>query len=256
MLAFLKRLFRKQKPQPPRRPSHEELDSRLDLILKELRLKQKRLLVTRSVTSGEIKAASGWKLSKTGTGLFRLDSDKASLLLFTEPFLLKKEGKITGMLGISESGLCRALGEGSLESILQVVEPVGGHSEELMRELRKGAPPAGEAALDASSLTDFDVSQLLAKSSLNVIAHVLMSGGELEKKVRKNLSVRLKEEIARELEGLTSPGTPGRRFYALLDFEEALAEFRARWRDYENEKLLRQMREEQRRSRQEHASTR
>lgn len=220
------------------------------MVLRGLRSELKALLVTRTAPAGEIRKAGDWKLTKTAVGLFRLDSPTSSVLLNTEPFLLRKDGKINGLVRIREADLCQALQQESPEAILDYVESVPLHSRELMSELR-GKPAAKERELDAALLTDFDAGQLITRAGSELAGRALVAAdAPLEKKIRKNLSVRLIDSIAEDLESLLdrrkafrSGDTAG----DILDLEGALEKFKLVWSNYLIDKTMREARENARR---------
>ncbi len=250
LFQILRSLFRRKKKLTKRVLDRADLSDRLDMVLRSLRSELKGLLVTRTAPAGEIKKSGDWKLTKTAVGLFRLDSPNSSVLLNTEAFLLRKDGKINGLVRIREADLCQALQEGSPQKILDYVESVPGHSRELMSELRgKGATQ--DRALDADLLTDFDAGQLITKAGSMLIGRALVPAeGPLEKKIRKNLSVRLIDSIADDLESLLDrrkASRSGDTAGEILELESALEQFRAVWSSYLIDKTMREMRENARR---------
>ncbi len=256
-MSFLRRLFGGRKPAAPA-AGGPDVDTRLGDLLRRLREKLRAFLITRQAEPGVLKETPHFRLSKTNDNLFRLEAEGVSVLVHTEPFLLKKDGKIQGLLRMSEVSLCRALAEAGpkaeLGSFLEHAEPPGERSRGLFAELRKssyksspanGAPGSGGTDLDVlPALSElltwqpFDADQMIAQNDLNTLGHVLIHATpDLEVFLRNRLSARLKLMLVEELERIGSPGSrpelnPNSRNRGLLQFEEALLEFRRKMHAY------------------------
>lgn len=235
-------------------------DARLDQLLRELRAKLEKFLVIRSAPAGEIPTGGPYTLTKTNDSLFRLEIPGGGLavLINTRPFLTRQKGpdgslKVQGLLRMSETALCRALQEKSVGAFLSRAEPPAESSLALFQSL-VGTPASGgrptyipEALPAMSSLLQwdlFDADQMIARNSPNVLAHALVhADADLEAFLRKRCSSRLRLLLIDELERLAFPASrpemnPGSRNLGLLQYEEALLEFRRTMADY----LLRQER--------------
>lgn len=281
-MSFLRRLFGGRKPAAPA-PSGPDADTRLGDLLRRLREKLHAFLVTRTAEPGVLKETPHFRLSKTNDNLFRLEAEGVSILVHTEPFLLKKDGKIQGLLRMSEISLCRALSGGGpkmdLGSFLEHADPPGERSRGLFAELRKSsyksAGGAGQDARKSSYNSDgdldgadpdvlpalselltwrpFDADQMIAQNDLNTLGHVLIHATpELEVFLRNRLSRRLKLMLVEELERIGSPGSrpelnPNSRNRGLLHFEEALLEFRRKMHTYVLRERGRELQRERRR---------
>lgn len=230
----LSRGFRRKpsaEPEPGPTP-----DDRLRVSLSRVREKLSRLLITRSRPQGEIKRTKRYALVKNNPGLFRLETENLSVLISTESFLYQKDGKVQGLLQMSELALCRALAGESIEEFFRRAQPPGESSRALYTSLLGDRqaddydrlPALGELV----AWPPFDMDQMIAKSSLNTLAHALVHAPEdLERALVARFSRRLKLELADELERLALPGSapelnPHSRVRSLSDFEPALIEFR------------------------------
>jgi hypothetical protein len=243
-------------------------DERLDRLLQELRAKLEKFLVIRRAPPGELPTGGPYTLSKTNDNLFRLESGartpggaSVSILINTRSYLTRQKGadgglKIQGLLRMSEVALCRALQEKSPGAFLRQADPPGEASLPLFRALteplqaRGGQPVEGDPGGDTfvpgvapqpSDLlrwSPFDADQMIARNSPNVLAHVLVHATpELEQFLRLRFSRRLRLLLIDELERLAFPTSrpemnPGSRNRGLLQFEEALMEFRYSMADY------------------------
>ncbi|MBX7057052.1 MAG: hypothetical protein K1X75_03225 [Leptospirales bacterium] len=251
-MSFFSRLFQRR----PRKDAPAPLapaDERLDLALRRVRERLARLLQTRSRASGEIKKTPQYTLTKSNPGLFRLEAEGLNLLINTEPFLLEKDGRVQGLLRMSELALCRALEGKDLAEFFRRAERPGEHSIALFRRL-SGAGPAGDPdqlpALDeAAEWSGGDLDQLLMHISPNILAHGLAHAAPgAEAALRARLSDRRKQESIEELERLLSPGAnrelnPHSRVRSLAEFEDALRDFRVAMRQVAEELQFRRRRE-------------
>ncbi len=236
-------------------------DDRLSELLGQGRDKLRKFLLSRSKPSGELKKTKNWALSKTNQGLFRLEGSGFSLVIHTEPFLLKKDGRVTGILRMSEGDLNRAAHDGgTLQGFLSRAEPLPAHSRDLLSELLQGgnvSPVTQEDGAifddrpgleDLRGWSDFDIYQVIIRVSANILAHALIHGSpETESKLRHNLSRRLKSTIVSELEALMSPGSraelnPHSRAHSLTEFDGALSELRTAMRDHRRNQHRKELR--------------
>jgi hypothetical protein len=248
-------------------------DERLDRVLRQLRERLQKFLVVRSAPPGPIPTGGSYTLTKTSGELFRLESeaDGLAILINTRPFLTRHpvagqpgQFQIRGLLRMSEVELCRALSDKTPGEFLSHAEAPGEGSLTLFQELL-GAPAADRQARARAVLLDersepvprsgavgvlpqpaellqwplFDADQMIARNSPNVLAHVLIHAApELEAFLRGRCSTRLKLVLIEELERLGSAGSrpemnPGSRNLGLLQFEDALTEFRRTMSDYQ-----------------------
>ena len=253
-----------------RRPP-EDLDDELDTRLLEVRAKLGRWLVTREAKLGLVKQTSRWSLTKTNQGLYRLESTGISVMISTEPFLVRqktREGgvKISGLLRMSELGLSGAVHEkGEVSTFFQKAEPVQGAGRELFASMARDEAGlveddrpgmAAERAPDPSDLKDwepFALDQMIVQNSTNTLAHVLVQADDdLERLLRGRLSDGLKRALLTELNSMLSVGgdralNPHSRVRGLLEFDEALADFRAAMKKFlalENAKIAREKRKQ------------
>lgn len=244
-------------------------DERLDQLLGELRRKLDAFLVVRSAPPGELPTAGSYTVTKTNDYLFRLElpakapgSASVSILVNTQPYLTSQKNpegglKIQGLLRMSEVELCRGLQEKNAGGFLGRAEPPAEPSLPLFQALLSGAnaqsapdqrspaspggPSIPEAPPQPSDLlrwSPFDADQMIAHNSPNVLAHVLVHATpELEAFLRGRFSRRLRLLLIDELERLAFPTSrpemnPGSRNRGLLQYEDALLEFRQGMADY------------------------
>lgn len=239
MASFLKNLFtRKRKLKQIVEQSDPA--EQIDRMLGQLRDRLGKFLITRNVASGVVKKTTGWTVSKTNQGLFRLESDRVSVLISTEPFLIRKDGKIAGLLGMSEVDLCRALATGkSVSEFFKRSYPVRGKSIPLMNAVTGKKDSDSKASIeDLPEWMPFDIHQMIARNRPNIIAHVLIQGSEsVVTAIMNSTSIRYKRMLVTELESLLSPGSapelnPGSKNYGLLSFETAIEEFEDQMNQY------------------------
>lgn len=217
------------------------------------RTRLERFMITRSIKHGPVKKTREWTLHKTNDGLFRLDGDKYSILISTAPFLARKDGKISGLLRMSETSLCHLLhDQANLNGFLQHSDALDERYNDLVEELTGKELEEHElpALVEMVTWSDFDVQSVLAHNSLNVIAHVLISSSSsVQHKILGALSERMKRALILEMESLVSPGTdpalnPHSRNRSLQDFESAILEFRRTMRVYiDNESRKKELQE-------------
>lgn len=222
----------------------------IDRLLSELRARLNKFLVTRSVNTGLIKKTKSWSLTKTNPGLFKLESDRVSVLISTEPFLIRKDGKIAGLLGMSETDLCRAVSSGKNEAeFFHKSYPVRGNSVSLMHEITRldaGNTETSCSISDLESWAPFELHQMIAKNRPNTVAHVLIHAPEAVVDVLLNaMSVRYKRMLLTELQALLSPGStpemnPMSKNYGLLEFEQAIESFEQEMENWLKREKLRQ----------------
>lgn len=249
MVSIFKKLFGSRNANRKTvRLSDEQINDRLTELLEAAREKLRRFLLTRSVNKGSVKKTDQWSLSKNSEGLYRLESEHCSILINTEPFLIKKDGKITGLIRMSEIALNHALSRGFPE-FFKRAEYIP--EQDLLKELlasipdkkdqRKSVPEQEFGSADHAdrrySIEDFlsfdnaTIYQCLIRFRPNEIAHILIHASpETEAKLRQNISRRAKETIIFELESLLSPGAhsdlnPRSKNYSLLEFDRFMIEF-------------------------------
>ncbi|MCB1324517.1 MAG: hypothetical protein KDK35_04795 [Leptospiraceae bacterium] len=253
-MSWFRRLFR-------RKPKQTEFDpvappsQRMSELLRELRGRLERFLVTRSRPAGLLKETRDWKLSKTNEGLFRLDADGVSVLITTGSFLVRKDDRVQGLLRMTETALCWALStDQKVDGFVAASEPPPqAASMQLYDELRGLAKDGARERLPSPEellrWPPFDVDQMIARNSPNTLVHVLLHAGpQLENFLRGRLSRRLEAVLIEELESLNFPGSnpdlnPHSRRRSLLQFELALAEFRQCMQSYRREAEFRRRRE-------------
>jgi hypothetical protein len=249
MFDALKKLFRPKKKIEDTGVRRRAVESRFDETLSRLRSRLDRFLVTRSVPAGEIKKTASWTLTKTNAGLFRFESPGASILISTEPFLAKKDGKLSGLLRMSEASLCRVLNEGGeFRDFLRLAEPLKQRYRELVEPEERFEPSEFPGIDDLMDWESFDIYQMIARSTPNMLVHVLVHASpEASMRLREQLSIRKKEMLIEEMEALLSPGSqplmnPHTHNLSLLEYEESLAGFRLIMKEYLIEKRGRQQR--------------
>lgn len=259
LIAWLKKKITSAKNRGKKPVSSLHTEEDLIQWIARARNRLERFLITRSVRQGQVKKTKEWTLNKTNDGLFRLEGERYSLLLSTAPFLAEKDGKISGLLRMNESTLCRLLHDSAgIAQFLEKSDPLDTKYNDLAmaltgKELQEHELPV---PMDMVTWSDFDVQSVLAHNSLNTIAHVMISSPPpVGHKILGVLSSRMKRSLILEMESLVSPGTdpalnPHSRNRALQDFESALLEFRRTMKEYlESEtrkKELQEAREEKR----------
>ncbi|MBU45674.1 MAG: hypothetical protein CMN76_20870 [Spirochaetaceae bacterium] len=252
MAGFFQRLFakvrRKKKAPPP--PSDQQIRSNIEDLISSIQSKLNAFLITRKSESGLVEKSAKWSLHKNHTGLFRLDAEGFSILLFTEPFLVKRQDKVQGLLPISEVELCRAARQKDPVAFLRSAQPPSGKGYSIYESLL-GSRPEGDALPaidDLLSWPNADLHRLIARCRMNVVAHVLVQSTDaIRKLILSNTSRRYKEMMITELESLKSPGSdpdlnPGSRNLGLLEFEKALEEFRQEMQQFRREDERREAR--------------
>lgn len=252
MAGFFQRVFakvrRKKKAQPP--PTHEQISQKILESVAAIQSKLDRFLITRKVESGPIQKSQKWSLHKNHTGLFRLDAAGFSVLLFTEPFLIRRQDKVQGVLPISEVELCRAAQGKEPSGFLRAATPPTGKGYAIYESLL-GQRPQGDALPSIDDLLSWpnaDLHRLIARCRMNIVAHVIVNSTEAVRKlILSNTSRRYKEMMITELESLLSPGSdpelnPGSRNLGLLEFEKAMKEFQQEMVRFRKEDDLRERR--------------
>lgn len=214
-----------------------------------------RFLITRTLEKGAVRKAKGWSLVKNNESLFKLESDSVSVLISTAPFLTKKDGKVTGLLRMSESDLNKSLHDnGDLSLFFQRSEVVTGNSHNLFMELSgfSGDLTQYPDLNEIQNWEPFDIYQMIAHHSPDTLAHVLIHAeSEAVDALSSQLSAGLKRKLLFELEALTSAGSdpalnPHTRIRPLQDYEPALLEFRKNMGKYklkQEQKKKQQMRQ-------------
>ncbi|MBI38743.1 MAG: hypothetical protein CMF59_04030 [Leptospiraceae bacterium] len=252
MAGFFQKIFakvrRKRKANPP--PTQAQIHQKIIETIQSIRGKLDRFLITRKVESGPVQKAQKWSLHKNHTGLFRLDADGMSILLFTEPFLVKRQEKVQGLLPISEVALCRAARDKDPSAFLRAATPPSGKGYTLYQSLlgERSEQEILPAIEDLLSWPNADLHRLIARSRMNIVAHVLVHCTEpIQKLFLSNTSRRYKEMMITELESLLSPGSdpdlnPGSRNLGLLEFETAMHEFQQEMHRFLKENELRENR--------------
>jgi len=254
MFKFFKRFLTRKRRQPAETEVRSP-DERLNEVLLRARERLDRFLVTRSRESGLIKKTDSWSLVKTSPGLFRLEAQGLSVLISTEPFLALKDGKLNGLLRMSEMELCRALKENG--------KPAGffNRGDELpaaSRAVLDGFLGSDQDERDPESLPElgdlldwslFDLDRMISLNSANTLALVLIrSEPDVENLLRGRLSSGMKRMLVQETEILLGAGSrpelnPHTRLRVLLDYEDALLEFRRTMLSYLTRERLRRERE-------------
>lgn len=259
-MSFFSRLFGRG-PRWPVAAAQAPADERLRLALNRVRERLAKLLVTRSRSAGEIKRSPAYTLSKSNPGLYRLEGEGLNVLISTEPFLIEKDGRVQGLLHMSELALCRALEGKEVAEFFRRAEHPGEHSLNLHRRM-SGEGPAGDpdrlpGLAELSAWPAVDLEQLIARVSPNILAHALAHApAESEAALCARLSDRRKQQMIEELERLVSPGAnrelnPHTRVRSLTEFEEALREFRRTMSTVAQEMDFRRRREAELKMRQE-----
>ena len=101
---------------------------------------------------------------------------------------------------------------------------------------------------DLLSWPNADLHRLIARTRMNVVAHLLVHSTEsIRKLFLANTSRRYKEMMITELESLLSPGSdpdlnPGSRNLGLLEFETAINEFQQEMQRFLRDNELRENR--------------
>lgn len=255
MFRLLQKLFSRPKRGGGQRPLPTATE-RFDRALARCRDRLQKFLVTRSVETGTVKKTARWTMVKSNPGLYRLEGEQCSILINTEPFLVRREGKIQGLLRMSESELCRALEEeGGLDGFLRRSEPLPPHSRKLRDEIFSTGDTVSDGFDDQPGLPDlrewskFAIDRMITTHSVNTLALVLVSSDpQTESVIRQRLSNRLEETLIGELEALAGEGSrpelnPHSRVRPLFDFEEALTEFRRGMQRYKREEFIRNIEE-------------
>ena len=210
-------------------PDRDELLSRLKQKIDSGKERLERFYITRSVEQGVIRKEKNWSLTRTARGLYRIDSPHISVMIHTSPFLSKKNGKLTGVIRINETALCRLLHakKGPLDMILasddlepEILREVG---ESVIRDLPERTLPGIH---DLVYLEDFDLHRILSLSGSHLVAHLLLN---LEEEVIRTIislqSMGALESLLLELDGLVGGGytDPGihSRLYSLQNTDQA-----------------------------------
>ncbi len=250
MLSIFSGLFGifQRKKRTPSASVKEKEDSDLDSLLKKAGDRLRKFRITRSAESGIIKKTKDWSFSRSGEGLYKLEGEGFSVLIYTEGFLTKKSGKLTGLVHISESELCRALHAGeSAVSLLGHADSLTEKSRNLLMEhfsLKAEDSVHPPAIDDIAHWDDFDVYQTLIRVHPNTVAHVLLHAGEAASaKIRSQMSSRYHDTIVLELQSLLSAGAdinPHSKIRSLTDSDAALEEFRKQMQHVLQKKYVRE----------------
>ncbi|MCB1304556.1 MAG: hypothetical protein KDK37_09770 [Leptospiraceae bacterium] len=247
MAGFFQRVFakvrRKKRPEPA--PTSAELNQSIEEIVKSIASKLDRFLITRKVAQGPIQKSAKWALHKNHTGLFRLDAEGMSILLFTEPFLVRRQDKIQGLLPISEVDLCRAAQQKDPSAFLLQAQPPSGDGFALYESMLEKSDRDSVELPSMEELRHWngsDIHRLLSHLRMNVVAHALIhASAEIRSILLSNASRRYREMMILELEALRSPGSdpdlnPNSQNLGLLQFDRALKEFQSEMRTYLRQK--------------------
>lgn len=247
LLSSLLDFFRKKKALPSIR-NRESEDSDLDSLISKTKVRLEKFLITRSASSGLIKKTKEWSFSRSGEGLYKLEGESFSVLIYTEGFLTEKAGKLTGLVHIPESDLCKALhANESAAALLSRADSLTEKSREVLarhfniRSEESVHPPSID---DIADWDDFDVYQTLIRVSPNTVAHVLLHASpESSAKIRSQMSERYKDSIILELQTLLSGGSdinPHSKIRSLTESDAALEEFRKQMQNVLHKKYVRQ----------------
>jgi len=246
MLDRLKRLFQSKPHEMEPSQKRSQIEERFESLVTQLHTKLGQFLVTRSAATGEIARTKEWTLSKTGAALFRLESDTLSLLINTEPFLTMRDGKLSGLLRMSEAALCRAIADkGGVSTFFRISEPLKKRYRDQIPESSRPGDAENPGIDDLLLWDEFDIYQMVARNAPNTLVHVLIHADpRTSMKISEQLSVRKKEMLLLEMESLLSGGTapsmnPHSKNRSLVEYEDALIEFRFRMKEYLLEKNLR-----------------
>ncbi|MDH5654339.1 MAG: hypothetical protein OEZ34_00390 [Spirochaetia bacterium] len=244
MFGSIKKILNLGRKKPEIIRTREDVDYDLDSLISSLKARLNQFLITRNAPPGEIKATKNWKLSKNSRGLFRLENDSISVLINTEPFLAVKNGKITGLIRMPEVSLCRLISDHTdVLDFFSMAEPLRSEYTSLLQDFTR-TEPEFPGIDDLEHWEVFDLYQMIARNSPNTLVHVLLhASDQSRKKIQEQLSLRKKEILILEMKSLQSGGSaagmnPHSRNRPLLEYEDALLEFRRKMRDYLHEKQL------------------
>lgn len=245
-MAFWKKIFTRKKAAIEDDPLYNA-EEHLGDLLKSIRSRLRKFLLTRSKATGEIKKTKYWALNRTNRGLFRLEAEGLSLMILTRPFLVEAKeegGKIQGLMLMGEVALNEALhrSEHLSDFIAHMDPPIDPADLKIYQSLC--GQQTTHQALRLPALEEFlrwqpfAQDQMIARHSVNTLAHILIHAApRLEFGLRNRLSIRLREQIIEELESLRLPGSdpalnPHSQRRGLLEYEAALLEFRTSMRAY------------------------
>ncbi|MCB1174007.1 MAG: hypothetical protein KDK39_10590 [Leptospiraceae bacterium] len=277
--------FRRKRKTKPQAVSRSELEGQLDQAIQANRTALARLLVTRKAARGSVKKTRQWELSKTNSSLFRIESDQISVLIATAPFLMDPlaasladaadnsgaedppgsrcertpKERIQGLLFSSELNLNRALQSAhSLAEFLQWIDPpADANSLALFEQLgRSSKGPSNTRPLlpPLSGIRQWsgrDLDQMIAKNSINTLAHVLIHADSRSQLVLRDrfsrglLRLMLEEQQSLSRSFALDWKNPHSRQRPLAEYEAALLEFRQRmqaWLQERDRSLARESR--------------
>ena len=225
----------------------EDVNRDFDGLVAALKEKLDKFLITRSISSGEVKSTKSWKLVKNNNGLFRLESDALSILINTESFLIPKDGRVTGLIRMSEAALCRVLmDKGPVGDFFSLAEPIRAEYLKILPDGIRREEPEYPGIDDLVGWDIFDLYQMIARNRPDVLTHVLIhASNEVREKIKNQLSIRKKEMLILEMKSLLSGANhpsmnPYSRVKSLLEYEEALVGFRKKMQEYIMEKQLKE----------------
>ncbi|MBE7438131.1 MAG: hypothetical protein HS115_06705 [Spirochaetales bacterium] len=217
-------LFRKKSPPPE--PAEPRADfKRLRRAILQARESYAKLLPGRSAEKGLLLRTDRFQLQKTGFGLYRLEAQDLSITISTESFIHNKDGKIQGLVQLSEPALARAIRGRELGLFFPA--QVGSGSE-LLRTLLPQSH-----GVDLTSLMDLPVivrETWLSRAGPALVAHVLVGHKAATiDPICENMSRRFQAMVADELELLCGPAreklsNPHSGRFALLENDRALNE--------------------------------
>ena len=245
-------LKKKKTPQPVA----EDPDELLESLLQKAREQLHKILLTRKVENGVVKKAKNWTLSKSNHGLFKLENEKVSLMIYTAPFLMQgKDGRIQGLMHLGEMELNDTMlsAKNLNDFLLKMTPPMGSKDQELYFSLLDRQPEQDTTRLPAPlEIKDwhvFDQDQMIARNSTNTLAHLLIHAEpEFVELLGRRLSRRLKLVLIEELRNMLSINktvyiNPHSRQRSLRDYEPAILEFRQNMQKYLLEKKIRTRKE-------------
>jgi len=213
--------FKRNKIQPPAVDPRAEL-KRLQKALSVARDAYAKLLPGRSAQPGILLRTDEFQLQKTGFGLYRLEARDLTITISTESFLSKKDGKIQGLLQLSEAALARALRGRSLA--LFFPDQVGSGAE-ILQSLMPETHSIGLITL--MKLPAIQRETWLSQAGPALVAHVLVALPPATiDPICENMSRRFQAMVADELELLSGPAreklsNPHTHQFALIENDRA-----------------------------------
>lgn len=227
-MSWFRKLF--QKSSKNKKPDSAAIEREFQAKIASIRAKLSKFLITRS-KENILKKTDKLTVNRLAPGLYKVESPKLSINILVEPFLLEKDGKLTGILRLDEANFCSAVHSGNPTEFLARSDALRGEGE----KLRKSFLGDEESSVSFEDILDWEpfwIHQFLSLLSPAVLVHLLIhSSPEVEEKLKTQISNRRKELLVYEMDFLESPDNMlmnrNNKISELLSFSSALDQARS-----------------------------